>query len=109
MTISEAGVAVKYNVYLSVNAIELEFRSADRSRVELAARLLKLAGVSAELKKVGGRDEWYVKAATDVLAAGRKELRDAVRKVVEEALEKGWVDKKKAELWLEKLERGLTL
>jgi hypothetical protein len=26
-----------------------------------------------------------------MLAAGRKELRDAVRKVVEEALEKGWV------------------
>jgi hypothetical protein len=41
--------------------------------------------------------------------AGRKELRDAVRKVVEEALEKGWVDEKKARRWLEKLEEGLTL
>jgi hypothetical protein len=29
-----------------------------------------------------------------VLAAGRKELRDAVRKVVEETLGKGWVDEK---------------
>jgi len=111
LTISEAGVAVKYNVYLSVNAIELEFRSTDRSRVELAARLLKLAGVSAEVKKVkvGGRDEWYVKAATDMLAAGRKELRDALVEFVKTARDKGSVDAGTAKRWLEKLERGLTL
>jgi hypothetical protein len=110
LTISEAGVAVKYNVYLSVNAIELEFRSTDRSRVELAARLLKLTGVSAELKKkVGGRDEWYVKAATDRLAAGRKELRDALAEIVKTARDKGWVDAGKAKRWLKKLEKGLTL
>jgi hypothetical protein len=108
LTISEAGVAVKYNVYLS-DKIEVEFQPTDRSRVELAARLLKLAGVDAEVKKEGGKDVWYIKATTDMLAAGRKELRDAVRKVVEEALEKGWVDEIKAELWLEKLEEGLTL
>jgi hypothetical protein len=110
LTISEAGIAVKYNVYLSVNAIELEFRSTDRSRVELAALLLRHAGVSAELKKKeGGRDEWYVKAATDMLAAGRKELRDALVEIVKTARGKGWVDADKAERWLEKLERGLTL
>jgi hypothetical protein len=110
LTISEAGVAVKYNVYLSVNAIELEFRSTDRSRVELAARLLKLAGVGAELKKkVGGRDEWYVKAATDILAAGRKELRDALADIVKTALVKGWVNADKTESWLKKLERGRVL
>jgi len=33
----------------------------------------------------------------DVLAAGRKELREAVRKVVEEALEKSWVDEKEGQ------------
>jgi len=110
LTISEAGIAVKYNVYLSVNAIELEFRSTDRSRAELAARLLKLTGVSAELKKkVGGRDEWYVKAATDMLAAGREELRDALAEIVKTARDNGWVDADKAERWLEKLEGGLTL
>ena len=110
LTISEAGIAVKYNVYLSMNAIELEFRSTDRSRVELAARLLKLAGVSAELKKkVGGRAEWYVKAATDMLAAGRKELRDALVEIVKTARDNGWVDADKAKRWLEKLEGGLTL
>jgi len=58
LTISEAGIAVKYNVYLREHDISLKFRSTDRSRVELAARLLRLAGISAEVKKekVGGRD-----------------------------------------------------
>jgi hypothetical protein len=109
LTISEGGVDVKYSVYLRKDHILLQFVSTDRGRVELAARLLKLAGVDAEVTKEGGKDVWYIKATTDMLAAGRKELRDAVRKVVEEALGKGWVDEKKAELWLEKLEKGLTL
>jgi hypothetical protein len=34
----------------------LQFRSADRGRVELAARLLKLAGVDVRVQKVRGRD-----------------------------------------------------
>jgi DUF971 family protein len=117
LIISVSGVAVKYNVYLRRDDILLRFQSTDRSRVELAARLLRLAGVSAEVKKEGGkmakrhsgRDIWYVLATTDRLAAGRKELRDAVRKVVEEALEKGWVKADKAEGRLKKLEKGLTL
>ncbi len=57
LTISEADVAVKYNVYLRDDAIELQFQSTDRGRVELAARLLRLAGVSTEVKRKGGRDE----------------------------------------------------
>jgi hypothetical protein len=111
LTISEASIAVKYNVYLSEDAIELQFNSTDRSRVELAALLLRLAGVSAEVKKKedGKRDVWYVVATTDALAAGRRELRDAIRKVVEEALEKGLVGEKKARRWLEKLERGMAV
>jgi DNA-binding FrmR family transcriptional regulator len=109
LIISEAGIDVKYTVYLLKDVILLHFASSDRSRVELAARLLRLAGVSTEVKKVGDRDEWRVEVTTDKLAAGRKELRDAVRKVVEEALKKGWVDEKKARRWLEKLEEGLTL
>jgi hypothetical protein len=112
LTISAAGVAVKYNVYLRRDDILLRFESTDRSRVELAARLLRLAGVSTEVKKEGvkmakrhsGRDMWYVLATTDRLAAGRKELRDAVRKVVEEALKKDWVKADKAEGWQKKLE-----
>jgi phage FluMu gp28-like protein len=69
------GVAVKYNVYLLKNAIELQFASPDRSRAELAARLLRLARVTAEARREGGRDIWYVKATTDKLAAGHEKLR----------------------------------
>ncbi len=108
LTISEAGAAVKYNVYLH-DKVELEFLSTDRSRVELAARLLRLAGVNAEVKKVGNRDVWRVTATTDMLAAGRKELRNAIAEVVETARDNGWVDEKKAKRWLEKLKEGLTL
>ncbi len=108
LIISEDGVAVKYNVYLS-NKVELQFVSTDRSRVELAARLLRLAGVSAEVKKEGGRNVWYIEVTTDVLAAGREELRKALAEIVKKARGNGWVDAGKAERWLEKLERGLTL
>jgi hypothetical protein len=78
LTISEAGAAVKYNVYLRKSAIALQFVSSDQSRVELAARLLKRAGVDAEVKREGDRDVWRIEVTTDVLAAGRKELREAV-------------------------------
>jgi hypothetical protein len=108
LTLSEGGVAVKYNVYL-LNDIRLEFRSTDRSRAELAARLLKLAGVSAEVRKEGSRDVWRVRAATDVLAAGREELRKALAEVVKTARGNGWVEAGKAEGWLEKLEKGRVL
>ena len=109
LTISEGDVAVKYNVYQRRDIL-LQFRSTDRSRGELAARLLRLAGVDAKVKKeVGGRGEWYVVAFTDMLAAGREELRSAIAEVVKKAVEKGWVDASKAERWLKKLERGVTL
>ncbi|MFP3192949.1 MAG: PaRep2b protein [Thermoproteus sp.] len=109
LTMSEGGADVEYNVYLLRNTIVLEFESSDRGRAELAARLLKLAGVSAEVKEKGGEGEWYVIAYTDKLAAGREELRDAIADIVREALAKGWVDADKAELWLEKLIGGITL
>jgi len=105
LTISAASVAVKYNVYLRGDAFVLLFRSADRGRVELAARLLRLAGVSAEVQKEGGRDIWYVYATTDMLAAGREELRKVLAEFVRAAVK----NEKKAEHWLEKLERGRVL
>ncbi len=101
-----AGVAVKYNVYLRGDAIKLEFQSTDRSRAELAARLLRLAGVDAEVKKEDVGDEWHVRATTDKLAAGREELRKAIAEIVRRAVEKGWVNTNTAERWLEKLEKG---
>jgi hypothetical protein len=108
LIISVGGVAVKYNVYLR-DKVELRFSSADRGRVELAARLLKLAGVNAEVRKEGGRDKWYVKATTDKLAAGREEVRKALAEIVRTAVKNGWVEAGKAEGWLEKLEKGLTM
>jgi len=109
LTISEAGVAIKYNVYLSVNAIELKFYSTDRSRAELAAILLRLAGVTAEVKKVGDRGEWRIEVSTDKLAAGREELRKAIAEVVKKAVEERWVEAGRAERWLKKLEKGRVL
>jgi hypothetical protein len=109
LIISEGGAAVKYNVYLRRDEIVLQFQSTDRSRVELAACLLRLAGVTAEVKKVGGSDIWYVMATTDMLAAGREELRKALAEIVREAITRGWVNAGKAERWLKKLERGRVL
>jgi hypothetical protein len=108
LIISEGDTAVKYNVYLR-DRVELYFESKDRSRAELAARLLRLAGVSAEVKRKGDEDIWRVRAATDMLAAGRKELRDALTEIVRKAVENGWVRADKAERWLKKLESGRML
>jgi tetratricopeptide (TPR) repeat protein len=109
LIISEGGVAVKYNVYLLKDAIKLEFRSTDRSRVGLAARLLRFAGVTAEVEKEGDKDVWYIRATTDKLAAGREELRKALVELVREATARGWIDTSKAEGWLDKLEKGRVL
>jgi hypothetical protein len=107
LIISEGGIAVKYNVYLREDAIELKFESSDRSRVELAARLLRLAGVGVEVKKESGRDKWYIVATTDMLAAGREELRKALAEIVETARKS--VGEEKTKRWLEKLESGRVL
>jgi hypothetical protein len=109
LIISEGGVAVKYNVYLSENAIELQFRSTDRRRVELAALLLRHAGVGAEVKKVSNRDVWYIYASTGKLTAGREELRRELAKVFRKVIARGWIDASKAEGWLEELKRGRVL
>ncbi len=106
LIISEAGVAVKYSVYLS-DKVKLKFTSSDRSRAELAARLLRLAGVNVDVRKEGGRDVWHVEATTDMLAAGREELRKALAEIVETARKS--VGEEKAKRWLEKLGKGRVL
>jgi DNA-nicking Smr family endonuclease len=65
--------------------------------VELAAILLRHTGVDAKVKKECNRDEWYVYAYTDMHAAGRKELRDAIAELVRRAVENGWVEAGEAE------------
>jgi hypothetical protein len=109
LTISADVVADKYNIYLSGDVIVLQFASTDRGRAELAARLLRLAGVSAEVKKEGGRDAWRVKATTDMLAAGDEKLRKALAEIVREAAARGWIGAGKAERLLKKLESGRVL
>ena len=103
LTMSEGVNAVTYNVYLQSD-VRLIFQSADRNRVELAAGLLRRAGVSTEVKKMSG--VWCVQAYTDMLAAGRGEIRKALAEIVREAAARGWVGEKRAEKWLRKLERG---
>jgi hypothetical protein len=109
VTISAGDIKVKCNVYLRSDEVVLQFQSSDRGRVELAARLLRLTGVSAEVKKVGGRDERQVWATTGRLAAGHRELRETLTELVEKARGNGWVDAGTAERWLKKLEEGRVL
>ena len=98
------GLEVEYTVELS-DKIKLSHQSAERERAEVAAYLLRLMGVEAEVKRVGRR--WYVAATTDELAAGREELRDVLAGIVREAKERGYVGAETAERWLEKLEKGV--
>jgi hypothetical protein len=108
LTISVGGAAVEYNVYLR-NKVELRFESSDQSRAVLAARLLRLAGVSAEVEKDGDRGVWRIVVYTYKLATGHEKLRKALAEIIRRAAESGWVEAGKTERWLEKLEKGLTL
>jgi hypothetical protein len=107
LTISDGGAVVNYVVYLSEKSIVLLFGSPNPSRAELAAHLLKRAGVDVEVTGDGG--VWWVKASTDMLTAGREELRKALAQIVKTALARGWVDAGRAELWLKKLGGGGVL
>jgi len=109
LTMSEGDVDVKYNVYLRGHDIVVQFNSTDRGRAELAARLLKLAGIDADVERVGGRGVWQVWATTNKLAAGHERLRGAIADIVRRAAESGWVDAGRAGRWLEKLEGGRVL
>jgi hemerythrin-like domain-containing protein len=109
LTLSEGGIEIKYNVYLRKDHILLQFVSTDRRRVELAAILLRHAGVTAEVSKVGDGGVWRVIATTRKLAAGREELRNAIAEIVRRAVERGWVNADTADRWLEELEEGRVL
>jgi len=56
---------------------------------------------------MGGRDVWRVRAYTDVLAAGREELRNVLAEIIKTARKS--VGEEKAKRWLEKLGRGCVL
>ncbi len=99
LIISGGGVAVKYNVYLSENAVKLQFRSTDRGRGELAARLLKVTGVNAEVKSKGDGVGWYVRASTVVLAAASEERRKDLAVIIKTALARGWTPERRSDGW----------
>ena len=103
--ISAGGVEITYKLYL-YNEVKLAFKTRDEQKTELGARLLRLVGVKAEAKKHAD-GMWQVHAYTDGLASASEALRKAVMEVVKEALERGFVDKDKAEHWLKKLQKGV--
>jgi len=103
--ISAGGVEIAYKLYL-YNEVKLVFMTRDEQKTELGACLLRLVGVKAEAKKHAD-GMWHVYATTDVLASASEALRKAVMEVVKEALERGFVDKDKAERWLKKLQKGV--
>jgi hypothetical protein len=107
--ISAAGGGVwrEFNVYLGED-VELSFASTNREEVELRAHLLRLAGVETRVRKEGGRDVWYLGAATDQLAAGGEELRRELAKAVRQAREMGLLEEGKARRWVEKFEAGVS-
>jgi len=78
---------LKMSKAFDYHAYPPQFRSADGSSAELAARLLRLTGVGAQVSKAGDGGVWRVIATTDKLAAGRKELGDALAEFAD-AIEK---------------------
>jgi hypothetical protein len=106
LAISEGDAVVKYNIYLK-NGIRLIYQSVDQNHAELAASLLKLAGVMTEVKRIG--NVWHIQAYTDMLAAGHEKLRRALAEIVRRAVENGWIDEEKAKRWLKKLEKGYVV
>ncbi len=54
-------------------------------------------------------DEWQVVVYTGKLAAGHERLRRALTEIVKAARSNSWVDEKRAERWLKKLEKGRML
>ncbi len=99
LIISGGGVTVRCNVYLSEKAVKLQFRSTYRGRGELAAQLLKVTGVNAEVKSRGDGDGWYVRASTVVLAAAREELRKVPAVIIKTALARGWTPERRSDGW----------
>ncbi len=99
LIISGGGVTVRCNVYLSEKAVKLQFRSTYRGRGELAARLLKVTDVNAEVKSRGDGDGWYVRASTVVLAAAREEFRKDLAVIIKTVLARGWTPERRSDGW----------
>ncbi len=85
LVVEADGATAEYTIRLHKgNTVELRFKTTDREEAERRAALLRAVGVRAEVKKEGGRDEWYITATTNALAA--ESVHEAVRKAVAEFL-----------------------
>jgi hypothetical protein len=90
---------VKFHLHMRREVL-LRFNTTNRSRAELAVRLLKEAGVSA---RVHHRKVWYVFASIRRLASAKEPLKEAVVASIKYAAERGWIDEKKAQRWIAKI------
>ncbi|MFZ8837481.1 MAG: PaRep2b protein [Pyrobaculum sp.] len=102
-----APVAVKgmaLRLYMRKTLMLVKY-SKDQREAEAAAEVLRALGVAAEARR-GESGVWRVEASVRMLAAGARELREAVAKAVGDAVEAGLVPEARARRWLEALERG---
>ena len=93
---------VKFRLYIQRRDVALRFDTTNKGRAELALRLLKELGVDA---KVYHKRAWHIFASLRGLAGADRTLKEAVTAAIEAAAERGWIDAKRAQRWVAKIER----
>ncbi len=96
---------VHFRLYMRRNTLMLVKHVRSRREAEAAAEALRALGVAVEARR-GAGGIWRVAASVERLAAGARELREAVARAVREAVEAGLVPERRAGRWLEALEKG---
>ena len=93
---------IKFRLYMRrCGDVVLRFDTTNKGRAKLALCLLKRAGVDA---KVHHKGVWHIFASLRGLAGADRTLKEAVVALIKAASEAGWVDAKKAERWIAKIE-----
>jgi hypothetical protein len=95
---------VRFRLYMRNTLVLVKHVRSQRS-AEAAAEALRALGVAVEARR-GASGIWRVAASVERLASGARGLREAVAKAVRVAVKAGLVPKRRAERWLEALERG---
>jgi len=100
--LSDGIEGVKFRLCTRQRGAALMFNTTNRNRAELALRLLKELGVDAKVyhnKKV-----WRIFASLSGLAGADRTLKEVIIASIEAAVERGWIDAKKAQRWIAKIE-----
>ncbi len=100
--LSDGVVGVKFRLYMRRSDATLRFDTTDRSRAELAVQLLKKVGV--DVKMCRHKKVWHVFASLKRFAGADKSLKEAVVASIRAAAERGWIDVKRAQRWIAKIE-----